>query len=833
MTPSVSLLRRLGRSTIWAIALSFCAAVTTVAFLASKRGTEESVAERERQAVQFASGAETALNRSLVGVDMLLGALDGHLRSLDLAHGLNADSIHALLEGPQAINQLVTNLAVISNGRVIGAARTSTLRTGMRLPAGFEKDALADAVPRMHVSIPLFNPVSSERSLYMARPVRLGDDQRVLLVAEVPVSVVATIMAQAVDVPGLTLTLETDSDRLLASVPPADARLGDTILPSLSPADFAGVPRHLAGRLDGAPAIVVGRPTLYRSVHVVVSINLAAALEESQRDDRAIAAVAAVFLVMVVAIAALTHWQLSRLLNAKRAAREAKNTLDHALQSMPDGFLLCDADDRVIAWNDRYLEIFPWLRGLIGVGVPFEQFVEIAARAVIPDDAAEAKRRDWCEMRLSLHRSGKGVYDQELANGTLINVTEHRTANGGVVSVFHDITAVERKLAQSKELAEAANGAKSRFLAAMSHEIRTPLNGVIGMNRLLLNTHLTEQQRGYANIIRSSSKSLLALINNILDLSKVEAGRMELELTEFNPHDVVCQATGSLAARCAEKGVAFQVVSNPTALPILVGDSGRLAQVIVNLAGNAVKFTHRGAVEIELRHRPLGEHRIELVIEVRDTGIGISADVMPRLFERFAQASSGTARRYGGSGLGLAISHELVSLMGGRIDVESRPGSGSRFRVTLPLAAGDTAAREASDSTIAPSEDLVSGAHVLVAEDNDVNQLLVRAMLENLGHTCDIVVNGRQAVAQVQERQYDVVLMDIHMPELDGVAAARAIRALTGAVSATPIVALTANAMVADRELYLMAGMNDYVSKPVNPRHLQEAIVSAVTACRR
>jgi PAS domain S-box-containing protein len=509
--------------------------------------------------------------------------------------------------------------------------------------------------------------------------------------------------------------------------------------------------------------------------------------------------------------------------DAEAASQLARRQMHEAVVHVTQPFVVFDAEDRAIAFNQAFADLLRTSTQNTPVheGVCFRDLAEWQVQTRFYADGPDEEPVD-VETLLAHHQS-EDEHTWHLRDGRRMMVIHRRLPGGGRVGLWTDVTA----MVNAQVEADRANKAKSIFLATISHEIRTPLNGVLGMAQAMRFDELAPAQRQRLDVIQRSGEALLALLNDVLDISKIEAGKIELEQIDFDLGIVVRSAYEVFLAITAEKGVvtALDVAAGEG---IFHGDPTRVRQIVSNLLSNAVKFTERGRIAVQARRTEDGVR-----IVVRDTGIGMTMEAAQRIFEKFSQADASTTRRFGGTGLGLSICRELTSLMGGSISVDSTPGRGSTFTVDLPLAYVRPAEPPAETPTIDPAEFLAGRTtplRVLVAEDNQINQRVLRALLSAAGDLdVQMVANGMLAIEAWERQAWDLIFMDVNMPVMDGVSATRQIRSREHQTRRrrTPIVALTANAMAHQIDEYRVAGMDGHLAKPIDAASLFASLAMA------
>lgn len=590
----------------------------------------------------------------------------------------------------------------------------------------------------------------------------------------------------------------------------------------------------LAATRDSRARIVSFGVTRLWPIVVSVAVDQKVALEAWREDTLFTSFIMLAPILLIGGSASLMGRQIMTLrqqsnLVARREtdAIAARYQLELAINAMSDGFCYFDADDRLVLSNSTYRALYPDISHLIVPGQSCEEFcraILASGQFYVPPERHEA----WIAERLARHRDQSAPFEEQLRDGRWLRILNQQTPDGGWVGLRTDITELklrEQQLVEAREAADAANVAKSQFLAQMSHEIRTPMNGIMGMSAILAETPLNTKQADYVSVIDKSAQALLRVINDILDFSQLEAGRMKLEPVSYDLSETIQDVIGLVYPEASAKSLPIHVRLAPETPVWLFGDQDRLRQILVNLLANAIKFTEQGEVTVTAAvsslASPSGQEMLE--IAVIDTGIGVSVEAQGRLFQHFEQGEVGMHRRYGGSGLGLAICRKIVTAMGGDIGVDSEQGRGSRFWFRIPLQRSTESRRALVQGENGPAS-VNTRLRILVAEDNQINQRVIRALLERMGHACQTVSNGLEAVRAVQDAPFDMLLMDVQMPEMDGVEATKAIRALGGVFLQLPIVAVTANVLPGDAARYVAQGMNGVLAKPIEPQALRAAV---------
>jgi PAS domain S-box-containing protein len=529
----------------------------------------------------------------------------------------------------------------------------------------------------------------------------------------------------------------------------------------------------------------------------------------------------------------VTLWWLHRLWRDNVRLRRAVAETEHieqqsalfvaAVESSPAGVVISDprqAGNPIIFVNKAFTTITGYSAAeALGQNCRFLQGTHTDTSSIADIKTALAKREPL-HVTLLNYRKNQTPFWNDLHIAPLFDASGTLTH---FIALQTDVTAMQhtqQALSIAKDQAERATSVKSNFMAMMSHEIRTPINGILGTLSLLNDLPLTGEAQQLAKTAYESADALLAIVNDMLDFSKIEAGKLSLETTEFHLPELLRGCINLMQSIADRKGLRLTLDYADSVPRLVAGDPTRIQQVVLNLISNALKFTETGGVTVRVTNllATASASGLDSIVrfEVIDTGIGMSPDGLTHIFTEFNQLDPSVARRYGGTGLGLAICRRLIEMMHGEIEVESRVGEGSKFWFVLPLQTSVTPLEQAPASALPHLAPMPQGQHILVVEDNATNQLVLSKMLERGGYQCSIAENGALAVAAVQAQRFDLVFMDVSMPVMDGLTATRAIRALGGAHAVLPIIAMTAQSMQGDRERCLGAGMNDYLSKPID-----------------
>jgi signal transduction histidine kinase/DNA-binding NarL/FixJ family response regulator/HPt (histidine-containing phosphotransfer) domain-containing protein len=790
------------------------------------RSREAALAAAEDTTSRIGRAVEASINRNFVQVDAMLAGMPAILAPFVRDGRLDTESASRVMRELNNQNFTFRDVLLLRNdGMPIAAGLPVSRRRRLPIPLG---PAFVEAGPTaggVLIGGPVRNPATGEWALFFARTVTMPGFGALTAVAEVPVPVVGSLLAVGGEAPGLRVTLERDDGTLLAALPHDETRIGHRLSP---PAHRIADQRNSRSRFTEQPVLAAVRPTLYPNLFVTATIETDSALAVWRPDrDRALMASGA-FAVLVLALAAaLLLWLNQREAGeAERAAWRAR--LENALDSMSDGFVMFGPDDRLIACNQPYKDFYTISAPFIRPGAHFREILtEGARRGQYPQSGPDIDA--FIESMDHWRRSNNPPIERLLPDGRWVLITERTTPDGGTVGIRTDITKMKRtmeELAAARDAARAAGEAKSQFLARMSHELRTPLNGILGFAQVLLrDPTLTAEQREQIATLNGAGQHLLELVNGLLDLSKIEAGKFELHLRDIALRPLLEACAGLLTPEIARKALRFSLEIAPGTPAAVQADPTRLRQLLLNLLSNAVKFTPPGGF-VQLRAMPLQGDAPGIRLEVQDTGPGIPPAKRHLLFEDFSQLFQVPGEEGSGTGLGLAISARLAALMGGQVGCDDAEPIGALFWVELPLREVSLA-DPAPVAPATPGRQVADGARplrVLVADDVAANRMVARAMLVAAGHRVDSAADGAEALAAVEREAYDVVLMDVQMPVMDGLEAARRIRSLDGARGRTPILAVTASALPEQVAACAEAGMDGHLAKPIDRESLLAAV---------
>jgi PAS domain S-box-containing protein len=667
---------------LWAVAGLFILCVWLIAASVNERRRFDAIEQGRSQAALAVVGAETVLNRTFLSIDVLLAGLED-LVGPDLRRSQD-DRAQVALAGIVKRNLVVRDVVLLNEqGEVLASAIPATRRIGLKLPAGLLTNALAVPVPALSVSQPADNFVTAETVYFFARRFDKSTGGPVVAVAVVPEAQVSGALSPGGLLPSLTITLERSDGQLVASNPPTGLPAATRIAQPIRAEFRDGIARTSLGRVGGAPAVVAARSLLQEGLVVAATLPLSAVLKRAAEDQRNVHSVAVLAGLLVLLTAAVTQAYLLRMDRARRDIERSRDLLDQALASMRDGFLLCDASGAVVAWNARYLEFFPWVAEVIAPGVRFEQLLQLSVDKLFPN-SDESERAARLQHRLEEHRRGHTSSEYQIGPELWLNVVETRTAAGGVVSVYRDVTSTERELSRAREAEQAATDARAHFVNAVSQQIAQPANNVLGMSELLLRAKPSEPQKHYIVWARESAQQILAALDSLAQLSRLQADAVpKLDFAELDARQVVHEAV-SYGERHG-RGRGQVVLSFGQGLPrLLWGDPVRMQQAIGALVRGVAECCEGQTVDVRVRHEPRQEGSVHLVVTA-------SSDRGARhIMDALEDSAAGTA-----GAVAMQTAHRLAKLLGGRLAVSDViPGESWRVTLEIPAATVASAADE-------------------------------------------------------------------------------------------------------------------------------------------
>ena len=686
-----------------------------------------------------------------------------------------------------------------------------------------------DITDQLFISNPLMGKVSKKQSIQFTRPILNNGRFDGVIVLSVSPDTFSEFGKNNPFGANNTSLMVRSNGSVMARYPNNDAVIGKTLsgVPFLlenaplsgsytRPSQFDGIER-INGyfRLpEYGVAFLVGQPTDSALVRYL----------EHRKDVIAISVLINILLASLIVFRFRARAAQSKM---QGEIEDSRAMLRSSIDSINEAFVIYDKNDRLAYCNQKYIDYHPEARAVLVPGTPYEDILRTTVDATAPDRALAEK---LIAQQLLSHRAKNKDEIQRTDNGRWQRVIERETPDGYRVGLCIDIT----ELYEAKSQAEAASQAKSDFLANMSHEIRTPMNGILGMTDVLLDTALSDEQREYLSIVKTSGNTLLTIINDILDFSKIESGRIQLERIPFSPRELISTVVASQTTQASSKGLVLSTAFDNELPDAILGDPVRITQIITNLVGNAIKFTDRGTVSLDVRCLERQPHFAKIQVSVTDSGIGIAEEQLNSIFDPFVQSDSSVTRKYGGTGLGLAISRRFAENMNATLEVSSHVGSGSTFTFTLLADIPDSQQPpHQEDEKFAEHVENRPHYSILLVEDNKINQRLMNAILTKSGHEVTLADSGLEAISQIETRKFDIVLMDIQMPELDGIETTQRIRQREQSTSQhLPIIAVTASAMLSDHEACLNAGMDAYISKPIDRNQLLNLIENTVSDAR-